>query len=48
MPKDLQKIILTEFKKLKVKLIAVRSSVTAEDYSQASWVGELETYLNTN
>ena len=48
MPKDLEKLILTEFGKLKVKLVAVRSSATAEDGSTASWAGELETYLNTN
>ena len=28
-------------------MVAVRSSATAEDSSQASWAGELETYLNT-
>ncbi|MFA4818879.1 MAG: PEP/pyruvate-binding domain-containing protein [Patescibacteria group bacterium] len=27
--------------------VAVRSSATAEDSTQASWAGELETYLNT-
>jgi len=47
MPKDLQQIILAEFKKLKAKFVAVRSSATAEDSSAASWAGELETYLNT-
>jgi pyruvate,water dikinase len=47
MPKDLQVEILSEFKKLKTKFVAVRSSATAEDSSQASWAGELETYLNT-
>jgi len=47
MPKDLQLEILDEFKKLKAKLVAVRSSATAEDSSQASWAGELESYLNT-
>ena len=47
MPLDLQKEILAEFKKLKAKLVAVRSSATAEDSSQASWAGELETFLNT-
>lgn len=47
MPKDLQTEILVEFKKLKVKYVAVRSSATAEDSSQASWAGELESYLNT-
>ena len=47
MPKDLQQDILIEFKKLKTQFVAVRSSATAEDSSQASWAGELETYLNT-
>ncbi|MFA6410166.1 MAG: PEP/pyruvate-binding domain-containing protein [Candidatus Buchananbacteria bacterium] len=47
MPKDLQFEILSEFKKLKSKFVAVRSSATAEDSSLASWAGELETYLNT-
>jgi len=46
MPQDLQKEILTEFKKLKAKFVAVRSSATAEDSKVASWAGELETYLN--
>lgn len=48
MPKDLQIEILAEFKKLKSTFVAVRSSATAEDSSQASWAGELETYLNTS
>ena len=47
MPKDLEKEILTAFKKLDAKLVAVRSSATAEDSVVASWAGELETYLNT-
>ncbi|MFA5183994.1 MAG: PEP/pyruvate-binding domain-containing protein [Patescibacteria group bacterium] len=47
MPKDLEKDIKTDFKKLKTKFVAVRSSATAEDSSSASWAGELETYLNT-
>ena len=47
MPKDLGKIFLAEFKKLKVPHVAVRSSATAEDSAVASWAGELETYLNT-
>ncbi len=47
MPLDLQKEILVAFKKLKAKGVAVRSSATAEDSSQASWAGELESYLNT-
>lgn len=41
-----EKEILAEFKKLKTKYVAVRSSATAEDSSTASWAGQLETYLN--
>ena len=47
MPTDLEKDIISNFKKLKTKFVAVRSSATAEDSSSASWAGELETYLNT-
>jgi len=47
-PIDLKQEIITEFKKLKAPLVAVRSSATAEDSSDASWAGELETYLNTD
>lgn len=47
MPADLSKDIISEFKKLKTPFVAVRSSATAEDSSDASWAGELETYLNT-
>ena len=43
-PKDLEKDLLKEFKKLNSKYVAVRSSATAEDSSVASWAGELETY----
>lgn len=46
-PPDLEKEIKADFKKLKTKFVAVRSSATAEDSSAASWAGELETYLNT-
>lgn len=46
-PKDLEIEIKKEFKKLKTKYVAVRSSATAEDSKTASWAGELETYLNT-
>ncbi|MFH1890433.1 MAG: PEP/pyruvate-binding domain-containing protein [Candidatus Kuenenbacteria bacterium] len=46
-PADLKKEIVSEFKKLKCKYVAVRSSATAEDSKTASWAGELETYLNT-
>jgi len=47
MPVDLAQDIIADFKKLKTKFVAVRSSATAEDSSSASWAGELETYLNT-
>jgi len=46
MPADLSLEIQTNFKKLKTKFVAVRSSATAEDSKTASWAGELETYLN--
>ena len=46
-PADIKKEVLAEFKKLKTKFVAVRSSATAEDSSVASWAGELETYLDT-
>ncbi len=46
-PEDLGKKILKEFKGLKCKYVAVRSSATAEDSSVASWAGELDTFLNT-
>ena len=47
MPKELADEIKNEFKELKAKYVAIRSSATAEDSSVASWAGELETYLNT-
>jgi len=47
MPEDLEKEFIKEFKALKSKYVAVRSSATAEDSAVASWAGELETYLNT-
>jgi len=46
-PEDIGKEILKEFKKLKAKYVAVRSSATAEDSKIDSWAGELESYLNT-
>lgn len=48
MPKDLETEILTNFKKLQAKFVAVRSSATSEDSKTASWAGELETDLNVN
>ncbi len=47
MPKDLEREIMTDFKKMGAKFVAVRSSATAEDSSVASWAGELESFLNT-
>lgn len=44
---EVEKEIIFEFKKLKTKFVAVRSSATAEDSKIDSWAGELESYLNT-
>jgi len=44
---NMEKDILVEFKKLKAKFVAVRSSATTEDSKIDSWAGELESYLNT-
>ncbi|MDD4050122.1 MAG: PEP/pyruvate-binding domain-containing protein [Candidatus ainarchaeum sp.] len=44
---NLLKEIITNFKKLKCKFVAVRSSATAEDSSSAAWAGQLNTHLNT-
>ncbi|MCX6811878.1 MAG: hypothetical protein NT039_04260 [Candidatus Berkelbacteria bacterium] len=46
MPKDIEKDILHQFELLHSEFVAVRSSATAEDASDASWAGELESYLN--
>lgn len=47
MPEGIGQEILKEFKKLRAKYVAVRSSATAEDSKIDSWAGELETYLDT-
>jgi pyruvate, water dikinase len=47
MPKDIATAVKKEFKKLDAGYVAVRSSATAEDSADASWAGELESYLNT-
>jgi len=47
MPKDIALEIKKHFKKLGAKWVAVRSSATAEDSSEAAWAGQLESYLNT-
>jgi len=46
-PKNIEKDILSSFKKLNSKFVAVRSSATSEDSSSAAWAGQLESYLNT-
>ncbi len=46
-PEYLVKTIKFNFKKLKAKYVAIRSSATAEDSSSASWAGILDTYLDT-
>ncbi len=47
MPKEIAQEILTAFRKLDARFVAVRSSATAEDSSSAAWAGQLESYLNT-
>jgi pyruvate,water dikinase len=47
MPADIQKEIMSEFKVLGAKYVAVRSSATAEDGMDHAWAGQLESYLNT-
>lgn len=46
MPADLEKMIFSEYKKIKSKYVAVRSSATAEDLPDASFAGQQESYLN--
>lgn len=48
MPIDVEQEILKAFDELDVKRVAVRSSAIAEDSSQGSWAGQLETYLNVS
>ncbi|PIS07777.1 hypothetical protein COT78_01580 [Candidatus Berkelbacteria bacterium CG10_big_fil_rev_8_21_14_0_10_43_13] len=47
MPADIETEILKYFAELNTEYVAVRSSATAEDGSNDSWAGELESYLNT-
>jgi len=47
MPKDIEKEILKNFKKLDARFVAVRSSATAEDSASAAWAGQLDSFLNT-
>lgn len=45
-PKDLEEEILSHFKKLNCRHVAVRSSATAEDLPDASFAGQQESFLN--
>lgn len=45
-PVEIKEEILKAFDSLDADRVAVRSSAIAEDSSQASWAGQLETYLN--
>jgi pyruvate, water dikinase len=47
MPADIAGEIMSAFRTLKTKRVAVRSSATVEDGNTAAWAGQLETYLNT-
>ncbi len=46
-PEDIADEIKRSFKDLDSKYVAVRSSATAEDSTNAAWAGQLESYLNT-
>jgi phosphoenolpyruvate synthase/pyruvate phosphate dikinase len=43
---EFKKELSEAFRKLNLKLVAVRSSAIAEDAADASWAGQLESYLN--
>ncbi|RMF55579.1 hypothetical protein D6745_01745, partial [Candidatus Woesearchaeota archaeon] len=45
-PEGIKKEIIANYKKLKIKKVAVRSSATAEDLPGASFAGQQDTYLN--
>ncbi len=45
-PPDVEQAIVHEFGQMATQYVAVRSSATAEDASNASWAGELESYTN--
>lgn len=45
-PKEIAAEILKEYHDLGAKLVAVRSSAISEDSADASWAGQLESYLN--
>lgn len=47
MPGDIKTEILTFYKNLNCKFVAVRSSATSEDSASAAWAGQLDSFLNT-
>lgn len=47
MPQNISDEIRESFKSLNSRYVAVRSSATAEDSTNAAWAGQLESYLNT-
>jgi pyruvate, water dikinase len=46
--KELSKDIISSFKKLNSKYVAVRSSATVEDSKENAWAGQLDSYLNVD
>ncbi len=46
-PDDIASEIKKLFSELAAEFVAVRSSATAEDSSEAAWAGQLDTFLNT-
>ncbi|OGE31659.1 hypothetical protein A2631_00740 [Candidatus Daviesbacteria bacterium RIFCSPHIGHO2_01_FULL_44_29] len=48
LPIDVQQEILAAFDQLGAERVAVRSSAVAEDSSNASWAGQMESYLNVS
>lgn len=47
MPDNIKTEITDAFSKLDTEFVAVRSSATVEDSTNASWAGELDSFLNT-
>lgn len=47
MSKEFEREVSEAFKKLNAKRVAVRSSAVAEDSINASWAGQLDSFLNT-
>ncbi len=47
MPKEIARLVTASFQNLDTRYVAVRSSATAEDSSEAAWAGQLDSFLNT-